>query len=50
MQNNLYPVLKGLKAGERVITSNLMNLKHGLPIQIKPQQRAGADQAAKGKE
>lgn len=50
VQNNLYPVLKGLKAGERVITSNLMNLKHGLPIQIKPQQSAGADQAAKGKE
>lgn len=48
VQNNLYPVLKGLKPGEKVITSNLMNLKHGLPIQIKPASPAAAQQASKG--
>jgi RND family efflux transporter MFP subunit len=33
LQNNRYPVLGGLPGGSRVITSNLINLRHGLPIQ-----------------
>lgn len=36
LQDNRYPVLSGLRGGERVITSNLINLRHGLPIQPKP--------------
>ncbi len=36
LQDNRYPVLSGLREGERVITSNLINLRHGLPIQPKP--------------
>jgi multidrug efflux pump subunit AcrA (membrane-fusion protein) len=32
LQNNRYPVLRGLEPGARVITSNLINLRHGLPI------------------
>ena len=48
VQNNLYPVLKGVKAGEMVITSNLMNLKHGSPVQIKPPADPTKSQDAKG--
>ncbi|RCL52170.1 MAG: efflux RND transporter periplasmic adaptor subunit [Synechococcus sp. MED-G71] len=48
VQNNLYPVLKGVKAGEMVITSNLMNLKHGSPVQIKPPADPTKSQNAKG--
>lgn len=33
LQNNSYPVLQGLEPGSRVITSNLINLRHGMPIQ-----------------
>jgi len=33
LQNNRYPVLGGLPAGSRVITSNLINLRHGMPVQ-----------------
>ena len=47
VQNNLYPVLKGLKVGEKVITSNLMNLKHGSPVQIKPPAETSNSQDAK---
>ncbi len=36
LQNKRYPVLSGLSPGETVITSNLINLRHGLPIQPKP--------------
>ncbi|WP_254938884.1 hypothetical protein [Cyanobium sp. Morenito 9A2] len=32
LQNNRYPVLSGLRDGVSVITSNLINLRHGLPI------------------
>ncbi len=32
LQNNRYPVLSGLSNGESVITSNLINLRHGLPV------------------
>ena len=45
VQNNRYPVTKGLKLNEKVITSNLLNLKHGMPIQVKT-QRAGSQPAA----
>ena len=48
VQNNLYPVLKGVKAGEMVITSNLMNLKHGSPVQIKPLADSTKSEDAKG--
>jgi RND family efflux transporter MFP subunit len=34
LQNNRYPVVGGLTAGQAVITSNLINLRHGLPIQL----------------
>lgn len=34
LQNNRYPVLRGLQAGQLVITSNLINLRHGLPIKV----------------
>ncbi len=36
LQNNRYPVLKGLDPGSRVITSNLINLRNGMPIQPQP--------------
>lgn len=32
LQNNRYPVLKGLQAGQAVIVSNLVNLRHGTPV------------------
>ncbi len=34
LQNNRYPVLKGLQSGARVITSNLINLRHGAPVKV----------------
>jgi multidrug efflux pump subunit AcrA (membrane-fusion protein) len=34
LQNNRYPVLRGLEPGQRVITSNLINLRHGLPVRV----------------
>ncbi|MFM7464580.1 MAG: efflux RND transporter periplasmic adaptor subunit [Cyanobium sp.] len=34
LQNNRYPVLRGLDGGQRVITSNLINLRHGLPVKV----------------
>ncbi len=45
LQNNRYPVSKGLKLNQKVITTNLLNLKHGMPIQLKT-QRAGDQPAA----
>ena len=44
VQNNRYPVTKGLKLNQKVITTNLLNLKHGMPIQVKT-QRAGSQPA-----
>lgn len=32
LQNNRYPVRRGLQSGQAVITSNLINLRHGLPV------------------
>ena len=34
MQNNRYPVTKGLKLGQNVITSNLLSLRHGVPVKV----------------
>ncbi len=34
LQNNRYPVLKGLQSGARVITSNLINLRHGATVKV----------------
>ena len=45
LQNNRYPVSKGLKLNQKVITTNLLNLKHGMPIQLKT-QRAGEKSVA----
>ena len=45
IQNNRYPISKGLKLNEKVITSNLLNLKHGMPIQVKT-KRVGSQPAA----
>ena len=35
LQDGRYPVLSGLASGAPVITSNLLNLRHGLPVQPK---------------
>jgi RND family efflux transporter MFP subunit len=32
LQSGRYPVLRGLRPGSSVITSNLLNLRHGLPV------------------
>jgi len=34
LQDNRYPVLSGLTAGQQVITTNLLNLRHGTPVQV----------------
>lgn len=34
LQNNRYPVLSGVAPGQAVITSKLISLRHGLPIQL----------------
>jgi RND family efflux transporter MFP subunit len=34
LQRNRYPVLRGLAASQQVITSNLLNLRHGSPVQV----------------
>jgi RND family efflux transporter MFP subunit len=35
LQNNRYPVLKGLQAGQLVIVSNLFSLRHGTPVTVR---------------
>jgi multidrug efflux pump subunit AcrA (membrane-fusion protein) len=35
LQDNRYPVLKGLQAGQSVIVSNLVSLRHGTPVMVK---------------
>ena len=47
VQNNRYPVTKGLKLNQKVITTNLLNLKHGMPIQVKTQRTGSQPAAAK---
>jgi RND family efflux transporter MFP subunit len=34
LQDNRYPVLKGLQAGQSVIVSNLFSLRHGTPVTV----------------
>ena len=34
LQDGRYPVVSGLGAGARVISTNLLSLRHGLPVQI----------------
>ena len=34
LQNNRYPITKGLSLNEKVITTNLLNLRHGMPVQL----------------
>ena len=34
LENNLYPITKGLQPNAQVATTNLLNLKHGMPVQI----------------
>ena len=34
LQNQRYPVLGGLDPGARVITTNLINLRHGMPVKV----------------
>ena len=34
LQNNRYPVLAGLRPGQQVITTNLLKLRHGLPVRV----------------
>ena len=36
LQNNFYPVRAGVRPGERVITSGLLNLRHGAPVRPVP--------------
>jgi membrane fusion protein, multidrug efflux system len=35
LQNNRYPVLKGVGLNDRVITTNLLTLRHGTPVTVK---------------
>jgi len=32
LQNNRYPVIAGVSPGQRVITSGLLMLRHGMPV------------------
>jgi hypothetical protein len=34
LENDLYPITKGLKLNQKVATTNLLNLKHGMPVQV----------------
>jgi len=34
LQDGRYPVLSGLDSGAKVISSNLLSLRHGLPVQL----------------
>ncbi|MFL0767957.1 MAG: efflux RND transporter periplasmic adaptor subunit [Prochlorococcus sp.] len=35
LQNDRYEVTKGLAAGQQVITTNILKLRHGMPIKVK---------------
>ncbi|NDD68481.1 MAG: efflux RND transporter periplasmic adaptor subunit, partial [Synechococcaceae bacterium WB9_4xC_028] len=34
LQNNRYPISRGLSLNQKVITTNLLNLKHGMPVKV----------------
>ena len=36
LENQMYPITKGLEANQMVATTNLLNLKHGMPVQVQP--------------
>ena len=36
LENQLYPITKGLEANQKVATTNLLNLMHGMPVQAQP--------------
>ena len=36
LQNNRYPVLSGVALGDAVITSGVLNLRHGAPVKAAP--------------
>ena len=36
LENQLYPISKGLEANQKVATTNLLNLRHGMPVQVQP--------------
>lgn len=42
LQDGRYPMLSGLQAGDQVISSNLISLRHGLPVQLASGSRAAA--------
>ena len=42
LQNNRYPITQGLTLNQKVITTNLLNLKHGMPVQLKAAGSSGA--------
>jgi hypothetical protein len=42
LENDLYPINKGLKPNQKVVTTNLLNLKHGMPVQVQPAAGAAA--------
>ena len=42
LENDLYPINKGLKPNQEVVTTNLLNLKHGMPVQVQPAVGAAA--------
>lgn len=43
LENARYPITKGLQLNQRVATTNLLNLKHGMPVQ--PQESAAVNPA-----
>lgn len=43
LENARYPITKGLQLNQRVATTNLLNLKHGMPVQ--PQEAAAVNPA-----
>ena len=42
LENDLYPITEGLKPNAKVATTNLLNLKHGMPVQILTKDAAPA--------
>ena len=36
LENQLYPITKGLDANQMVATTNQLDLKHGMPVQVQP--------------
>ncbi|MGE4582490.1 MAG: efflux RND transporter periplasmic adaptor subunit [Synechococcus sp.] len=45
LENQLYPITKGLELNQKVATTNLLNLKHGMPVQLAPANQNAAKPA-----